>query len=350
MWERLPNHLKGKKAFSLDEKQIPASYERCFGIGVDPGLERLTDLLEGAALEDFLARYAPAITASRALFSEVYRMLPDLSCAFVLTDATGRIIEFFSVPEVVFGSANQGILPGASFSEESCGTNAVALALIHCRPIIVKGRQHFCRLFHDWYCAAAPVFDAGGKLAGCVDFSTGHEAGIGEKLPLVAMLAEKLSVAFPSENGVTPKASLSDPLSPLFSPQQRRILAMVANGLTSKEIGAALAISARTVETHLERMRIRAKARTTAQLVALAFRPDRISVQPPLSFHRNGIPSVRKFSTLSRRKNAGTINSQVRPTDSIPFSGDLFENSQSNPFVKGDHDGKQEQSQARSGI
>lgn len=275
MWARLSNHRRGKKAFLIDEKQIQASYERCLRIGIDPGLERLTDLLEGAALENFLARYASTITMSRALFSEVYRMLPDRSCAWVLTDATGRIVEFFSAPEAISAAAEQRILPGASLSEESGGTNAAALALIDRRPILVKGRQHFCRLFHDWYCAAAPVFDMTGERIGSVYFSTGHEAGIGEKLPLVAMLAEKLSIAFPADNNAIPKTSLPDPPL-LFSPRQRRILAMVANGFTSKEIGAVLAISARTVETHLERMRARTKVRTTTQLVALCLpsRPD----------------------------------------------------------------------------
>ncbi|MFY9269126.1 MAG: LuxR C-terminal-related transcriptional regulator [Candidatus Manganitrophaceae bacterium] len=282
MWEKQSTHFKvDEQAFLLDEARMRLSHRYSSRIGVDPGLERLTDILSGAALNGFLAKYLPIIAAARKLFSEVYQLLPDPSCAFVLTDSTGRMIDLFSAPELIFLCAEKGVVPGASLSDQSCGTNAVALALDDGRPVMVKGRQHFCRLFHDWYCVAAPVLDTAGEAVGCVDFSTGHEAGIGEKLPLLTMLAEKLAAWFPMENDLAAEEALHPPAPaaiPVFTSRQMRILAMVARGLTTKEIGAMLAISARTVETHLERMRTRARARTTAQLVALAFHPDRISI------------------------------------------------------------------------
>lgn len=64
-------------------------------------------------------------------------------------------------------------------------------------------------------------------------------------------------------------------VKPVLSPRQLDILERVASGQTSKEIGAALNISPRTVETHLERMRTKVKAKTTTQLVALVFNPNR---------------------------------------------------------------------------
>ena len=67
-------------------------------------------------------------------------------------------------------------------------------------------------------------------------------------------------------------------VKPVLSPRQLDILERVARGQTSKEIGAALNISPRTVETHLERMRMKVQAKTTTQLVALVFNPNRTAI------------------------------------------------------------------------
>lgn len=272
MWERLNDTFKvDEKALLLDEKQRCASHKHCLSIGLHPGVKQLTDHLKGSALQCFLERYAPAVTAAKNLFPQVYALLPDPFCVFLLTDAAGRIINLFSAPELIARCSEKGVLPGASLSEHACGTNAVALTLHHQRPSIIKGRQHFFQLFHDWNCIAAPIFNIAGKLVGSIDFSTSREADIEEKLPLVTMLAEQFFPVFPYRN--THAATGLHPGTPIFSPRQTRILAMVAKGLTSKEIGAELAISGRTVETHLERMRTKACARTSAHLVALAFHP-----------------------------------------------------------------------------
>lgn len=74
------------------------------------------------------------------------------------------------------------------------------------------------------------------------------------------------------------ESNQTNALAPLvFSPRQQLILALVARGLTSKVIGRELGISARTVETHLERMRHRVCAKTTAHLLAVVLHRTEIS-------------------------------------------------------------------------
>ena len=52
-----------------------------------------------------------------------------------------------------------------------------------------------------------------------------------------------------------------------LTPREREVAAQVMKGLTSKEIGKALAISHRTVEIHRARLMRKYKAATTAELV-----------------------------------------------------------------------------------
>lgn len=66
----------------------------------------------------------------------------------------------------------------------------------------------------------------------------------------------------------TPSHSLT------FTPRQRQILALVADGLSNAEIAAALGISRRTVEKHVEAIHAKAGTATRARLVAFAHDHD----------------------------------------------------------------------------
>jgi RNA polymerase sigma factor (sigma-70 family) len=55
-----------------------------------------------------------------------------------------------------------------------------------------------------------------------------------------------------------------------LSPREREILALVASGKTNKEIGTALGISPRTVESHRESLVNKLKIRTVAELTRFA--------------------------------------------------------------------------------
>lgn len=64
-----------------------------------------------------------------------------------------------------------GVKPGTVFTEESCGTNALALAREHQRLVAIRGEQHYCLLFKDWWCVASPIKDPKGRIGGYLDIS-----------------------------------------------------------------------------------------------------------------------------------------------------------------------------------
>jgi DNA-binding CsgD family transcriptional regulator len=63
-------------------------------------------------------------------------------------------------------------------------------------------------------------------------------------------------------------ADLPGPASPTLTPRQREVAALVAEGLTNREIGARLSIEERSAEGHLERIRLRLGVRSRAQVAA----------------------------------------------------------------------------------
>jgi sigma-54 dependent transcriptional regulator, acetoin dehydrogenase operon transcriptional activator AcoR len=61
-----------------------------------------------------------------------------------------------------------GITPGACWDEETCGTNALALAMIEAAPVAVTGAAHYVRELHPYFEAAAPIFDGLGLPIGVI--------------------------------------------------------------------------------------------------------------------------------------------------------------------------------------
>ena len=61
------------------------------------------------------------------------------------------------------------------------------------------------------------------------------------------------------------------PAAGLLSSREQEILLAIAAGLSAKEIARMLILSHRTVERHIENIRIKMQARNTAHLITRAF-------------------------------------------------------------------------------
>ena len=86
-------------------------------------------------------------------------------------------------------------------------------------------------------------------------------------------VAAQLSAALRGEIDVEQRRGLIERLSP----REREVLIEVANGRSNKEIGAALGISSRTVETHRESLVRKLRIRTVAGLTRFALQAGLIS-------------------------------------------------------------------------
>lgn len=278
MWDKLSAHLvTDEQRYLVDSHWVAASFERCRNAGVDPTLTFVRDMLDDDATARLLTQHARIVSVADALLAELHALLPDKSSVFFLTTADAHIIALFSALDVIYRCASHGVRLGASLSEASCGTNAVALALRYREPGVTRGRHHYCRLFQSWCLVAAPVVDSTNETVGCVCLAASNGADLGEKIPLVRMVAR--SIASECSFGVS---ECPAPSTPTFrhrelSTRQHAILSLLIQGKGCKEIAASLDISARTVESHLEKMRQKFDAKTTIQLVAIILKSTTIA-------------------------------------------------------------------------
>ncbi|MGQ9513428.1 LuxR family transcriptional regulator, partial [Thermodesulfitimonas sp.] len=113
---------------------------------------------------------------------------PSKNFLYILCDPELVALKILAAPEVLVTAEDLGIKPGTVFTEASCGTNALALAQEHNRLVAIRGKQHYCKLFKDWWCVASPVTNQKGRTLGYLDISM-HAA---KELGLVATFLKKL--------------------------------------------------------------------------------------------------------------------------------------------------------------
>ncbi|WP_443054137.1 GAF domain-containing protein [Streptomyces sp. IBSBF 2435] len=168
---------------------IGASWERTLGHGVDPDVGPRTSLLGTDEIEH--RRHSTPLADMLPVLREGLVSVADAAWhIMVVTDAEGRVLWRDGSPAVRRSADRLGFAEGASWSEETVGTNAIGTALITGTPLQVHSAEHFVRSHHGWTCAASPLHDPrDGRLLGVVDVSgpaaTVHPA----VLPLVSAVA-----------------------------------------------------------------------------------------------------------------------------------------------------------------
>ncbi|MEO3762088.1 GAF domain-containing protein [Streptomyces sp. B8F3] len=88
----------------------------------------------------------------------------------VVTDADGVVLWREGERGMLKAVSRIGVAEGASWSEDSAGTNGIGTALATGHPVGVYGDEHFLRTCHRWSCAAAPLTDPrDGRVLGVVN-------------------------------------------------------------------------------------------------------------------------------------------------------------------------------------
>lgn len=99
-------------------------------------------------------------------------VLGTTSCAAMLTDASGVLIGSSCV-----GRPHEALMPvatrlGVNLSEDAVGTTAPGVAARTGKPVSVIAGEHFFDSVSEMHCAAVPIRDIHGQVAGVLDLSS----------------------------------------------------------------------------------------------------------------------------------------------------------------------------------
>ncbi|MDR2492133.1 MAG: sigma 54-interacting transcriptional regulator [Coriobacteriales bacterium] len=149
---------------------VAKSWAKCRRNGVNPdqGHGRIVD---GDVLSSILEENKTLVEISLSSMENVLNIVTDSDFLLVLTDSAGYVLKTIGSERIAKMASDLRFTPGALWSEQQVGSNAISIALDYDTPIQMIGPEHFCREHHKWTCSAAPIHGIDGEVVGCLDMS-----------------------------------------------------------------------------------------------------------------------------------------------------------------------------------
>lgn len=180
---------------------VRASWERSLALGVAPELEEAPLRWDEDRLREAVATSTWLPLAQRAVLDQHPGYVQE-GHILSLFDARGRMLWADGDPHVLEGLRRINFRPGGDWSEAAAGTNGPGTALAAGHPVHVVGREHFCRGWEAWHCAAAPIRDPlTGEIRGVVDLSGREEDAHPHTLALVSLIAAAVERGIAAQDG-----------------------------------------------------------------------------------------------------------------------------------------------------
>ncbi|SEN67054.1 Transcriptional regulator of acetoin/glycerol metabolism [Gemmobacter aquatilis] len=168
-WERFLDG--GEPGSDALRRLIDDSWRRCHG-AVDPARDQAPPPMRDDALHGVLESSAELVEASATVMASAREFLSETGTVMVLTDAAGVVLTVEGDSSLRDPAENIHLMPGASWSEAVCGTNAIGTALEIGQPIQIHSAEHFCSGIKRWSCSASVIRDPMNQsVLGAIDIS-----------------------------------------------------------------------------------------------------------------------------------------------------------------------------------
>jgi sigma-54 dependent transcriptional regulator, acetoin dehydrogenase operon transcriptional activator AcoR len=176
----------------LVAEAIERSWRRCLTNGVDIEAPSNLQVLTAKELADRQDKNRLLITNAESEIMMLSEQVSHTNSLVILTDDDGVILR--TVGDVTAANEMQraSLLPGASWSEEHRGTNAIGTALMEKQEVSVQGHEHYMAYHHALSCAAVPIFDAKNQLLATLDVTNDLRTPQQHTLALVKMAAQMI--------------------------------------------------------------------------------------------------------------------------------------------------------------
>ncbi|MFA5285819.1 MAG: GAF domain-containing protein, partial [Smithellaceae bacterium] len=147
---RLPDLSTSYKQF------IVKSWDQCTAMAIDPELKKAPKITEEEFLLICQKRKHLLLQISQPIINKFSPFCDYSKYVIVLTDENGIILSISGNQDLLKEVTRFGFDVGASWAEESVGTNAIGNCLALGQPICIMGEEHFVKQWRDYGCTASP--------------------------------------------------------------------------------------------------------------------------------------------------------------------------------------------------
>ncbi|WP_298964885.1 sigma-54-dependent Fis family transcriptional regulator [uncultured Methylobacterium sp.] len=182
----------GPAGAAVPRDPILRSWQRCADLGLDFGSRPRVEPLDARALREACDRNEALRRRCRPEIEALHADAESSDSLVILTDAEGLVLDTLGSPAFAGKAAQVSLRPGVPWSEAVTGTNAIGTALIERRAVEVRGPEHYFEPHRILSCAAVPILDPFGAVAGVLDLSGPALAGSSHALGLVRLAVDAI--------------------------------------------------------------------------------------------------------------------------------------------------------------
>jgi len=227
----------------IKANEILFSYKKCLEIGLTKSIDAPLISLEEEELKRKLQENKKFIEVFRKCVNRVRTQLKK-RYIFLLVDSEGYLLDILYNKKIYKDIIGLGIRRGTSFKEESCGTNAISLAMKLKELIYLKPEEHYCDIFKQWYCIATPLC-IDNDIVGYLDISTVKHNMADEMVVFTELLAYQIEKEYKEKVKNKEEDNAVE-----LSKDQLKVLKLIARGYEDSAIAYELKISINTVNYH----------------------------------------------------------------------------------------------------
>ena len=163
----------GARPSGLVSESIIQSWVRCQQARRDPDENLSFNPVTASRIQSALARNRLLLETAASELNQLRDTLAGSACTVILTDPQGVVVH----AAWAGAHADEALLPlarrvGVDLGEDSIGTCAPGLTARTGVPSSVMGGEHFFGAVQAMHCAAAPIRDVHGRVAGVLDVSS----------------------------------------------------------------------------------------------------------------------------------------------------------------------------------
>jgi PAS domain-containing protein len=148
---------------------IQKAHERSEGYGLATHARPDYDILPASELALKVEQNRILCAHAMPVMETLREQIVNTESMVVLTDAQGLILHSIGDDDFLARAEKVALRPGAQWSEDRQGTNAIGTALAERSPTVVHGDQHFLAANHFLTCSSVPILDPYGDLVGVLD-------------------------------------------------------------------------------------------------------------------------------------------------------------------------------------
>lgn len=202
-------------------------------LGIDPWNPRNPHVITKNELDALRNHHKGLLSAAAPMLRMLEVSIRDTGYIATLAVSPGYLLDVVGDASLMEQAVEAFNIPGALRSIESVGASALTLSMMDKRPVQVSGFEHYNCRFHDWRCAAAPIFDAQGEAVASLTISGHISRTEGHTAALAKSCAEVISIRLREQHLLLSQQRLNILLQSVYSALPEAILAIDAHGLIS---------------------------------------------------------------------------------------------------------------------